>query len=392
MGIELPNSPTKRPMNVTYYYDAGSQTGASMGTSDSGATLTLSVNLAQVIDGSGNLKSEGILDTLIAHEVVHALEFTEMSYIFDAPQGAIDENWFTEGLAMVIQGGNLFAVTDHNVNLINPFDGDYRSAYEAVKAIHEITNGGIAAFIDELELGRTLNQAFQNTTQQFGASELNGAAGGGDFTSVSDFITWFNTNASSDVTDYISSSTDFSTGSGAITLGTVKGSSSNLTLDQTIANGTGTSELNTHFSLNFTNANSSPVDNASTMKFQIGANADQSMSFNRVNITSSALLVNTLDLMSQTAASSALGSIDSAIEVVSASRSYFGALQNRLELSIKNLDTSSENLQASESRIRDVDMAKEMMNFTKNNIFQQAAQAMLAQANAAPQGILQLLR
>ncbi len=69
-----------------------------------------------------------------------------------------------------------------------------------------------------------------------------------------------------------------------------------------------------------------------------------------------------------------------------------GAVQNRLEHTIKNLDTSAENLQASESRIRDVDMAKEMMEFTKNNILQQAAQSMLAQANQAPQGVLQLLR
>ncbi|NFA22219.1 flagellin, partial [Clostridium botulinum] len=69
-----------------------------------------------------------------------------------------------------------------------------------------------------------------------------------------------------------------------------------------------------------------------------------------------------------------------------------GAFQNRLEHTISNLDNASENLQAAESRVRDVDMAKEMMNFSKNNILQQAAQAMLAQANQAPQGVLQLLR
>ncbi|GMQ58049.1 flagellin [Vallitalea sediminicola] len=84
--------------------------------------------------------------------------------------------------------------------------------------------------------------------------------------------------------------------------------------------------------------------------------------------------------------------IDKAISQVSSQRSSLGAFQNRLEHTIKNLDTSSENLQSSESRIRDVDMAKEMMEFTKNNILQQAAQSMLAQANQAPQGVLQLLR
>ncbi|MFD2384560.1 flagellin, partial [Paenibacillus xanthanilyticus] len=80
------------------------------------------------------------------------------------------------------------------------------------------------------------------------------------------------------------------------------------------------------------------------------------------------------------------------LESVSAGRSYLGALQNRLEHTINNLNNASENLTASESRIRDVDMAKEMMEQTKNSILSQAAQAMLAQANQQPQGVLQLLR
>ena len=99
-----------------------------------------------------------------------------------------------------------------------------------------------------------------------------------------------------------------------------------------------------------------------------------------------------IDVSSQTAASSAITTIQSAIETVSAERSKLGAMQNRLEHTIKNLDNTSENLQAAESRIRDVDMAKEMMEFTKQNILQQAATAMLAQANQAPQTVLQLLR
>ncbi|MFW2487079.1 flagellin [Clostridium chromiireducens] len=84
--------------------------------------------------------------------------------------------------------------------------------------------------------------------------------------------------------------------------------------------------------------------------------------------------------------------IDSAIDQVNTQRAAYGALQNRLEHIVNNLGTTTENLQASESRIRDVDMAKEMMKFSKNNILSQAAQAMLAQANQQPQGVLQLLR
>ncbi|NME05070.1 flagellin Hag [Psychrobacillus sp. BL-248-WT-3] len=84
--------------------------------------------------------------------------------------------------------------------------------------------------------------------------------------------------------------------------------------------------------------------------------------------------------------------VDTAIKTVSAARSKLGANQNRLEHTINNLNNASENLTAAESRIRDVDMAKEMMEFTKNNILTQAAQSMLAQANQQPQGVLQLLR
>ena len=99
-----------------------------------------------------------------------------------------------------------------------------------------------------------------------------------------------------------------------------------------------------------------------------------------------------IDISTQTAASDAITTVNKAIETVSAERSKLGAYQNILEHTINNLGTSSENLTAAESRVRDVDMAKEMMAFSKNNILSQAAQAMLAQANQQPQGVLQLLR
>ena len=91
------------------------------------------------------------------------------------------------------------------------------------------------------------------------------------------------------------------------------------------------------------------------------------------------------------AAQGAVDSIEQAIQDVSEGRSKLGAWQNRLEHTIANLNNAAENLQAAESRIRDVDMAQEIMEYTKNNILQQAATAMLAQANMAPQSVLQLL-
>lgn len=109
-------------------------------------------------------------------------------------------------------------------------------------------------------------------------------------------------------------------------------------------------------------------------------------------LTSGATIIAGIDVSTQLAADNAIATIDTALSTVSSERSKLGAMQNRLEHTIKNLDNTSENLQAAESRIRDVDMAKEMMEFTKQNILQQAATAMLAQANQTPSIVLQLLK
>ena len=99
-----------------------------------------------------------------------------------------------------------------------------------------------------------------------------------------------------------------------------------------------------------------------------------------------------LNMTTRETANNAIETIDNAIEMVSKQRSKLGAIQNRLEHTIANLDNTSENLQSAESNIRDVDMAEEMVVYSKNNILQQAAQSMLAQANQSTQGVLSLLQ
>ncbi|MEB6114196.1 flagellin [Kurthia gibsonii] len=126
--------------------------------------------------------------------------------------------------------------------------------------------------------------------------------------------------------------------------------------------------------------------------FQIGANGGQTMTLAISGMAASSLAVSDVDISSGGNASDAIKTIDTAIASVSKQRSKLGAVQNRLEHTINNLGASSENLTAAESRIRDTDMAAEMMAFTKNNILTQAAQSMLAQANQQPQGVLQLLQ
>lgn len=135
-------------------------------------------------------------------------------------------------------------------------------------------------------------------------------------------------------------------------------------------------------------------NNGKGLTFQIGANGveDQRVTLNVNDMSSSAIGVANADVSTQDAANAAIDMIDAAVKTVSMQRAGLGALQNRLEYTVNNLTTTNENLTAAESQIRDTDMATEMINYTKNNILQQASQAMLAQANQQPQAILQLLQ
>ena len=128
-----------------------------------------------------------------------------------------------------------------------------------------------------------------------------------------------------------------------------------------------------------------------TLTMQVGANAKQTMDINLSSVSASGLSVNTVSVTSADNINTALGLITAALNNVSEMRAELGAYQNRLEFKIQNLDNQAENIAAAESRIRDADMAKSMTEFTKNNILFQASTAMLAQANALPQGVLQLL-
>ncbi len=128
------------------------------------------------------------------------------------------------------------------------------------------------------------------------------------------------------------------------------------------------------------------------VELQVGANKDQMISISIGNMRSRELGLGGVNVATTDDAKDAIGRLDEAVSRISAQRADLGASQNRLEHTIASTDNTAENLQAAESRIRDVDMAKEMMNLTKLNVLQQASQAMLAQANQAPQQVLSLLK
>lgn len=243
---------------------------------------------------------------------------------------------------------------------------------------------------------------------------ITGASGGdvefnGTYTGTADATLTVRYNATDTKFEYSTDGTNFSDVTSTPVNGITIDTSGVVTTGAT-ANGTVTVALTAAV------APTTPATAASSeLKLQIGANENQTMTVSFTDMRAAALGItgtgagfsgaanvtdgtnnssveNALDVSTAENAGNAVTVLQDAIEKVSAERSKLGASQNRLEHTINNLSTSGENLQAAESRIRDVDMAKEMMNFTKNNILNQASQAMLSQANQQPQAVLQLLR
>ena len=134
------------------------------------------------------------------------------------------------------------------------------------------------------------------------------------------------------------------------------------------------------------------LSGGASITFQIGADDGQTLTIAATNLFGSGSSYDVDSSIFSFSGTSLLASIDAAIANVAASRTSFGSVQNRMEHTLNNLSSYEENLQSSESRIRDVDMAAEMVNFTKLQILQQAGTSMLAQANTSPQSVLSLLR
>lgn len=135
-----------------------------------------------------------------------------------------------------------------------------------------------------------------------------------------------------------------------------------------------------------------PKNSNPTLTLQIGANSGQTLSIELTDGGTTSLGIDDTSVITISKAESSISKINSAIQTISSKRSKFGAYQNRLEHAMNNVSTYTENLTAAESRIRDIDMAKEMMVMIKQNILMQSSQAMLAQANQLPNGVLNLLK
>ncbi|QGG47493.1 flagellinolysin [Heliorestis convoluta] len=442
MKVEIFDNPSN-PAAALVEASFQSAPGNTIGTPDitgQGSNLTLKINLAhsRPVNGSSDGGSgPQYISRVMAHEMVHAVMMTTMNF-GDLPI------WFNEGTAEFIHGaderlknsiylagGGLGAThLDAGVSAVvnnigsgnyNDWNGtsiDYSTAYLAVRYLDwqirgtqdggrisggtNADNDGIKAVMDYLK-----NNPTHNLDSALSALH---SANKISFSSTAEWINAFksdiNTFANMESQAGIQLNMNVVNGqfapetdTGSIIGSDVTGISGNAKTAETIlpqTDGTNATEVDQPLS-GFTIAwpSTSELQNNSDLKIQIGANTGQNMALRFGDMRSTALGISNagsgLDLSSHTKASKAITKYEQAISFVSSERSKLGSYQNRLEHTIRNLENTAENLQASESAIRDVDMAKEMIAFTKMNILHQAAQAMLSQANMHPQSVLQLL-
>ena len=379
------------PINLTVKFKTGLGSAvAQMGSSAGGKDFTLEINEDLIKDktvsdfvGNSGLESGGILfDRLITHEMTHAV----MRHNSSASVSGGIPLWFTEGLAESVQGNDrLSAQTEAavvaNMNSTDP-DAEYKKGYLAVSWMqNNVTSGTFDNFMNSL---KTSGETFDNLVKTYygpdTAADLFNNIKTAALTDTSSFLSQakitLGDGKQDALGDWDATAEDMILNSGSAE--TIKSSKESLTINSNTWNITWDGIVNT---------------SNEGVHLQVGANTGQEVKLSIGDIRTQSLFgLDELDVKSHDKASSAITRLDKAIQKVSGFRSQLGAMQNRLESTISNLSISFENLTSSESSIRDTDMAKEMANFTKNNILSQAGQSILSQANNSTQGVLSLLR
>jgi flagellin len=333
------------------------------GYADTTKALELVINEASFV----NMTDEQQQKTL-THEMVHAAMFHK-NQVFDydtiSKQWDQVPDWFIEGIAEYVPGSmsrlNGAIASKSAQTVVNSIEGSgrlsqefYASSYGAVMYLDNKIPGKMSDFLTQLGTSSNFEKALKDVY---------------NINSERAFLDDYKQNGAAFI-----SSTSSPTVMAGFNNGSYYATQNAVDENSTL-----------HFKYKFDTGSSDSI------YLQIGANEGQNLKVDLPFVSSSGLGVSDISLESQASASGAITTYDSAIESLSEQRAYLGATQNRLEHTIKNLSETAENLTAAESRIRDTDMAKEMMNFTKQNILMQAAQSMLSQANQQSQGILQLL-
>ncbi|MEO9332886.1 flagellinolysin [Ectopseudomonas guguanensis] len=378
-------------LKITFSNDSSSQALASVsytGADGSGRVLNQVLNVNLAYFDASSLPDGGSFpqytDRVIAHEMAHAVMGRTMNFASGLP------SWFIEGTAEAVQGADerLAADTAGGTNtaaIVAAFNADdvsgsagYSGGYAAVRYMHDSIKAaggrGIKDVMGYLQSnpGSTLDQALANGSR-------------GAFSGLADFQTQF----SSDAASYVASLDLTNEDTGALG-GLDADGGPVLTAKSVLLNqGTGTPGSQGFRLVEPTLFDDTAVGGSALTQFQIGAQAYETIQIGIGSFNVEALALSRLSL--QKTPGLAVMDIDDALAYIDRQRGYMGAVQNRLEATISNLQNISENTAASRSRIVDTDFAAETANLTSRQIVQQAAQSVLAQANQRPQAVLSLL-
>ncbi|SFQ43520.1 flagellin [Butyrivibrio proteoclasticus] len=376
-------------------------------------SLLMKVDSADYTSNTLDESTEQMLESTIAHELMHGLmdlTLPEGMWRADADTSLNFPKWFVEGTAQLIGGGfttgwndALFYMSDETAvaNYLRQYtveDRVYGHGYLACAYLCQLASGQSGVSQGSLQSGANAifnallnnydNYANGGTVNSF-EDTINSVISGSCLT-VSQVISNINNgegNAASFVKKLVDASRSSSSLNGA---GSIIASGG---LSSTDVLGSSVSAQQAMFVKGASASGTSGGDDA-TLILQVGSesSSDNQIALKRFAMSASAIGVSNANTLTSTDALEAIGYFKGALMNISAMRSYYGAMQNRLEHTVKNLDNVVENTQAAESRIRDTDMAEEMVRYSNQNILQQAGQSMLAQANQTNQGVLSLLQ
>ncbi len=390
----------------------------------SGMALNLSVNFNTLqFDAAGNLTNDSRkeLEATIAHEMMHAfMDETHPNGMLGATNGIVDKSnqfpkWFKEGMAQTAAGGcsnyndwvngglglnentpesTISAAVKSLSNKLSSGStaSQYGTGYLACMYLGYLASGGTT--ISSSAIGQGLNQVLTDIRGGKSLNEVIKDISGGKYMSMTDFQTKFGDNDSSHFISLLLKEAG-QTGSGSVI-------APSLAAGDVLANAAANNAYyQPNFNQEFTGSNANTFTgggsggyngNGEALMLQIGSLGHQGMAISIDDSHTDALGLGAVSVMSFEEAGTAIDDFDYAINMVSSNRSSIGAFMNRLEHTIANVDNTAENTQAAESRLRDTDMAEEMVEYSAANILAQAGQSILAQANQGKQGVLQLLQ
>ncbi len=418
IGVKLyaDNSSTLAYVACSYFYDASGKI--------SGLSLNLSVNVAslQFDQATQQLTSDSkrALETTIAHEMIHAfMDDVLTNGMLGATNGVVDKKnkfpgWFTEGMAQCAAGGcsndndwvngglglhesmsesAISSVVQSSGNKLSSGTtaSQYGTGYLACMYLGFLAAGG--GNVDAGTIAGGLNTLVTKVKDGMSLSEAVKEISNGKYKSLGDFQKKFGDADSAHFIKLLLGAAG-NAGNGSVLTGL---GSANV-LNPGVSN---TSKYKPDFNREFVTSSgphtfrdggSGGYGSGPALNLQVGSLGGQGVAISVDAMHTMALGLDGLSVLDYTRASAAIEAIDYAIDMVSENRSSIGAYMNRLGHTIANLDNTSENTQGAESRIRDTDMAAEMVEYSASNIISQAGQSMLAQANQGKQGILQLLQ